>query len=412
MSFHSVAFCGVTGLFLFAGSTATAQTFTPVTYELKEGSRLVDGCFCGHLPFDLPLEGTMVLTRLPVNVVGELYEVASFEGSAYDPSRDFSYVVRGQGEYYRTAASPDVVTLKLDLEVNGLSGITVATRLPSDATVDFPAIDVAAEESIEPARDPNHIYGVHIVAAPAREQLVRYEVVTTGKLDGSGSYFLDDCTFCGRLSRPVHVTGSFQLRSLDAGGPNPLASYAVEALDIHSVEDQLAYEITGIGTYEQGGEVALLQSMRLEVDVSGNAGVILDSGKVPFSEGISFPEIVIDLAHENPASPAHVYSLHLVARPAPLGAVRFRRGDSNDDGVGDISDAVHILLFLFSGGATPDCLEAADVDADGQHNLTDAVYLLGHLFQGGPPPPAPGLVACGAATEEHFGCVRSVSCSP
>jgi hypothetical protein len=406
MCIHSIAVGGAVGLIFLAGATATAQEFTPVIYELKEGSQLVDGCFCGHLPYELPLEGTMVLTRQPVKIVGELYEVPSFQGTAYDSSRDFHYAVLGNGEYYRTAGSPDSVTLKLNLQVNSDSGIVVATRLPIEAVVDFPAIDVSAEESIEPARDPNHIYAVHIVAAPAREESVRYQLVTTGKFDGSGSYFLDDCTFCGRLSRPVPVTGSFLLRDFDADGPHPTASFAVEELDIHSVEDQLAYEITGKGTYEFGGEFDHLQSMRLEVDVSGNAGVILDSGKVPFPEGIIFPEIVIDLAHENPASPVHVYSLHLVARPA----ISFRRGDSNDDGVGDISDAVHILLYLFSGGATPDCLEAADVDADGQHNVTDAVYLLAHLFQGGPPPPPPGLAACGVSPEARFGCAFSEAC--
>ena len=71
--------------------------------------------------------------------------------------------------------------------------------------------------------------------------------------------------------------------------------------------------------------------------------------------------------------------------------VLFVRGDV--DGVGniDITDAVFLLNFLFQGGPTPPCMDAADVDDDGgqRPSITDAIFLLNWLFQGGRPPPPP-----------------------
>ncbi len=72
-----------------------------------------------------------------------------------------------------------------------------------------------------------------------------------------------------------------------------------------------------------------------------------------------------------------------------LPALAFLRGEANDDGKVDISDAVSILNWLFLGEAEPDCLSAADVHGDKAVNISDPVYLLSHLFLGGPPPAAP-----------------------
>ena len=70
------------------------------------------------------------------------------------------------------------------------------------------------------------------------------------------------------------------------------------------------------------------------------------------------------------------------------------RGDCNADGEQDISDPVALLSFLFTGGATPPCLEACDATGDRVSDISDAIYLLGHIFLGGPPPAAPAFPAC------------------
>jgi len=67
----------------------------------------------------------------------------------------------------------------------------------------------------------------------------------------------------------------------------------------------------------------------------------------------------------------------------------FQRGDANDDGSLDISDAMRILMFLFAGVEAPPCLDAADSTDSEVIDLSDAVRLLDFLFRGDPPPPTP-----------------------
>jgi hypothetical protein len=60
---------------------------------------------------------------------------------------------------------------------------------------------------------------------------------------------------------------------------------------------------------------------------------------------------------------------------------RFLRGDSNDDGFVDISDAVSVLGYLFQGGSAPYCADAADANDDGQVDIGDPILILRSLFQ-------------------------------
>jgi hypothetical protein len=181
----------------------------------------------------------------------------------------------------------------------------------------------------------------------------------------------------------------------------------VNAIDFKSMLEGFDYRIQGSGLYQQGGEVALLQRMDLNVSVNDDAGAILSSGMVTVTA--SFPAIDIELMHQNPTSPAHVYSLHIIAKPSEGGGdpPNYRRGDANGDATIDISDGVFVLLWRFSGGAEPPCLDAADTNDDDQHDLTDAVFLLNHLFQGGPGPPAPGTETCGQPATPSLGCASS-----
>ncbi|MCA8961236.1 MAG: hypothetical protein KDC38_12015, partial [Planctomycetes bacterium] len=74
---------------------------------------------------------------------------------------------------------------------------------------------------------------------------------------------------------------------------------------------------------------------------------------------------------------------------AVIAGTPFTRGDANDDGGFDISDAVYALSYLFSGGPALACDDSGDVNDDGAIDISDPVYALGTLFTGGPPPPAP-----------------------
>ena len=61
---------------------------------------------------------------------------------------------------------------------------------------------------------------------------------------------------------------------------------------------------------------------------------------------------------------------------------RFLRGDSNSDGHLDVADAIFSLRYLFAGGATPACLDAADANDSGVVDISDAMYILSALFTG------------------------------
>ncbi len=67
----------------------------------------------------------------------------------------------------------------------------------------------------------------------------------------------------------------------------------------------------------------------------------------------------------------------------------FVRGDSNQDGSFNISDASFTLDFLFQGGSEPTCPAAADTNDDETIDISDAIVALEHLFLGGSPPPPP-----------------------
>ncbi len=68
----------------------------------------------------------------------------------------------------------------------------------------------------------------------------------------------------------------------------------------------------------------------------------------------------------------------------------FIRGDANNDGAVQISDAISILSAQFSAGEFFDCPLAFDVNDDGSADIADAIYLLSFLFiPGSPQPPMP-----------------------
>ncbi len=366
----------------------------PRLYDLRQGSFIRDECvFCDRAPIERPLKGTFVLERTAIGDVREWFELSNLEAS--DEARD--YVVEGGGIYALVVGSELSHEITLDVAINGQSPI----KLQSDTVPsgnDWPAFEIEATE--DGTRDPFHQYTIHIAAAPQVE-MVRYELL-------DGSIFIDDCEICGRPTIPVPVAGSFLMGELD-GGANPIVTYRVDEVRISSIKGDPPYTITGRGTYRQGGEVALLQQMNLVLQVNDFRDVQL--GADAASPPVVFPDLDVQLVHRNPASPLHVFSLHILAEPAGKPSSPFRRGDVNDDAKVDISDAVGILYWLFLGESDPGCLEAVDSDGNGAHEITDAISLLDYLFQGGLAPPAPGPDACGRPVRWVFGCENISSCA-
>lgn len=64
------------------------------------------------------------------------------------------------------------------------------------------------------------------------------------------------------------------------------------------------------------------------------------------------------------------------------------RGDANNDGVVNISDAVYMVNYIFGGGPLPlPVPETGDADGSCATSISDAVYLINYVNAGGPPPP-------------------------
>ncbi|MEM7230649.1 MAG: right-handed parallel beta-helix repeat-containing protein, partial [Planctomycetota bacterium] len=67
----------------------------------------------------------------------------------------------------------------------------------------------------------------------------------------------------------------------------------------------------------------------------------------------------------------------------------FLRGDANESGRVDISEAIAVLNFLFLGADGPACRDRLDADDNGNVNITDGIVVLNYLFGGGDPFPPP-----------------------
>jgi len=61
-------------------------------------------------------------------------------------------------------------------------------------------------------------------------------------------------------------------------------------------------------------------------------------------------------------------------------------GDTNGDEAVNVSDAVHIINYIFNSGGAPDPLSNGDANCDTMVNVSDAVYIINYVFVGGNPP--------------------------
>lgn len=114
------------------------------------------------------------------------------------------------------------------------------------------------------------------------------------------------------------------------------------------------------------------------------------------------PSVNPEVTVENVAALLPGYSAELrteigvVGVSGLIGIVRgepfFIRGDSNGDANLDVSDALTTLDYLFRGGVSILCLDAADANDDGELNIVDPIAVLYSLFVTGEalPPPTDG----------------------
>jgi GEVED domain/Dockerin type I domain len=76
-------------------------------------------------------------------------------------------------------------------------------------------------------------------------------------------------------------------------------------------------------------------------------------------------------------------ALYVIVSGGILKIAIYNCGDANGDETTNISDAVHIINYVFVGGDPPVSLEAGDVNCDGTCNVSDAVWIINYVFVGG-----------------------------
>jgi PKD repeat protein len=67
----------------------------------------------------------------------------------------------------------------------------------------------------------------------------------------------------------------------------------------------------------------------------------------------------------------------------------FQRGDTDSNGIIEITDAIKMLNYLFLGQPAPRCRDAADFNDAGRIDITSPIALLNFLFLGGAQPAVP-----------------------
>jgi hypothetical protein len=242
-------------------------------------------------------------------------------------------------------------------------------------------------------------------------------------LDADGDLDLDLVNLYGFLLNDG--TGSFketvafpewrEPADLDGDGDLDLLRGHRRTIDDHSIEGFHGISIrlnTGGKTFDP--PVAFPTGARIPM-----------SSAVLELNGDGRPDLVAGTADDNPVSPGVALAAFLnVDRPYHQGDAdrngvldlceSFHRGDVDSSGVINITDPIRLFNYLFHGVGEISCLEAADGNNDGSADISDAIFILAFNFTGGrrpPPPGPPDLSACGKDPEGgDLGCTSYTGC--
>jgi hypothetical protein len=180
-------------------------------------------------------------------------------------------------------------------------------------------------------------------------------------------------------------------------------------VNLQTDADAAEASLVGLWAVDDQGADVLINGSSTGIQNTGGFGGYTpfpeDAGKGLFQKGQNSIQFIVVNGGIDP-NPTGLRVDAVVKIAKKVGSV-FHRGDSDNNGQLQLTDAVRILGFLFLGGIPPTCLDAADSDGNNQLQLTDAVRILGFLFLGQVAPVAPGPPpsACGLDNDEiHLGC--------
>jgi hypothetical protein len=226
-------------------------------------------------------------------------------------------------------------------------------------------------------------------------------------VSGEGAPIHNGCGHVGVYYRSAGGTGTnvsaaFALQSGTSGGDVQFSANPLSDVDSVGIQNFVSIWMTvRAGTAADTYDVNVyLNGSTIPSSQVGGTGIALQGSNVDFGANVmnylaigsndTGQDVMIDI--EYVAYKRGIWSPSVT--PCQSGGPNFKRGDGDGSGAVNITDAISVLNFLFSGGTTPGCMDAADTDDSGAVNITDCINLLNHLFLGGPAPAAPGM-SCG-----------------
>lgn len=131
-------------------------------------------------------------------------------------------------------------------------------------------------------------------------------------------------------------------------------------------------ECRGIGTVITSGDNTVCQIIVRSNATSGEKITFKCYDKTAMEEKELYGSALTFTADDLVGMPSNPYKLDLVRQSI--------QGDANGDGKVSISDAVAIIDYILSDGATPLVFEAADMNGDGKISISDAVAVIDYIL--------------------------------
>ena len=252
-----------------------------------------------------PIEGTFFLTAVAGPLDWNYYQISDLRLDALNGALP-GWELSGSGTYRQSVLRlppEEQMTLATWSQAWG----AVAFSSPAQAiTGAWPALDVTLTADLTtPTPEQAQL---HLVAVPELQRW-HYRLL-------DGSTLLDECPICDHLSRPVPLRGDFDLVLV---GTDPLNSHyhLFNVLFLVENYDAVTYMVGGEGDYTVGGEVAVRQTLTLDVDVLGQSAQKKTTGftNVVGPPGRLWPMLAVDV-DETQGTATQFY--HLQLRAAPL----------------------------------------------------------------------------------------------
>ena len=221
--------------------------------------------------------------------------------------------------------------------------------------------DSTNEESIHYQVDPARSYQVKVVGVDLPDSESVYVDVTTF-FSVPASAVVSPDLFAGFGQQGDTITATVRVRDLSGQNQIHVTNVTVSDLISAGLDPILSSSIQlnhdGIAPVDSSSTVAVVihPSPAISVGVyTGTAAIHTDAGdfNLPVSVTVYAPPLC---------------------------------GDANADAAVDISDAVSLIAYIFSGGSAPNPLLAGDANCDSMVDISDVVYLIAYIFSGGAAP--------------------------